>query len=155
MAIEGEKFFTAQELKDRLSSTTTVRVFDDNQIGTERDDAVNQIIARTNAAVRLNVTKNYPSQVAPEITPETVHEDLKALALDYAVAATKARFRTLFRGENVIEELDRAEKALSGLALGKTHLHGVGGASNEVAVVRSGITVGGDTKRTFDSFGDF
>jgi hypothetical protein len=155
MAIEGEKFFTFAELKDRMSETQILRVFDDEQIGEENDAAVNQIIARTNAAVRLNASKNYPGQVAEGITPSTVHVDLKALALDYAVAATKNRFKTLFKGENVVEELDRAEKALGGLALGKVHLAGVGGATNEIATVRSGITVGGSTTRTFDSFGGF
>jgi hypothetical protein len=155
MTIEGEKFFTFAELQDRLSALSTVRVFDDHQTGNPKDEAINRILAKANSAVRRNVAKNYPSQIADEITPLTVHPDLKELALDYAVAATKERFREVFRTTNVTEELERAEKGLRDLATGKTHLYGLGNASNEVGVIRSGVTVGGSTTRTFDSFGDF
>jgi hypothetical protein len=156
MAIANGKFFTFAELRSKLSERQSVRIFDDDSIGQEREESVVLLMADADSEVTAHAVKNYPAQVASTVTATTCHPRLKQLALEWARANAYDRFPELQRGRDTTAELDRIQVKLRDLALGKTHLEGVTDQeANAQVEVRNGITLGGTTDRVFNCFGDF
>lgn len=156
MAIADGKFFTFAEFKNKISERQAVRIFDDDDIGQEREESVEQLIAEADSEVTAHAVKNYPAQVASTVTASTAHPRLKQLALEWARANAYDRFPEMFRGRDTTGELDRIQAKLRDLALGRTHLEGVHTQeANAQVEVRNGVTLGGSTARAFNCFGDF
>jgi len=154
VAINDGQFFTWAQLEALLGEAQALRAFDDDNAGQVDDAAVNRIIEDADMAVIGAAVKSYPDQVASTVTAATAHSQLRSIALQYAKALAQSRHPGVWPVDDVDKAMDRAEKRVTDLAMGRTHLRGVE-QSNARAVTSNGVTLGGSTKRTFDNFGDF
>lgn len=144
-------YFSQEDLELRLSKTVVQQIYDDDNAGIAKSDAIDALVSDASSKVDSYLRGIYT------IPLSEVPNEVKRLALDVAVAYAAMRHPEYVRRDGKAL-MEMAEKDLKSLRNGETRLDiqtSPEPAANAGGFVQNGTTVNPPVPFMFESTGDF